>query len=210
VLNANPAGTYWWKKNGNYIPGGTNPTYTATSAGSYTVDIISVCSASSAPTIITVNPLPTATITQAGNVLTAPAGFAAYQWYKNSTPIAGATSNSYTATQSGSYYVVVTNSNNCSGQSNTIGLTVGIDDVSAGTAIEVYPNPNKGSFTVALPDSRVPTHVSIISSLGHKVQAEVSRTGQTLQINCAGLASGIYSIELVYANEVIRSKFCKQ
>jgi len=42
------------------------------------------------------------------NVLSVSSGYGSYQWYKNGSAISGATSNSYSATSSGSYYVKVT------------------------------------------------------------------------------------------------------
>ncbi|HWQ33930.1 MAG TPA: hypothetical protein VNQ79_13855 [Blastocatellia bacterium] len=50
-------------------------------------------------------------------VLTADSGFASYQWCKDGADIEGATSASYTATESGDYNVKVTNADGCKGTS---------------------------------------------------------------------------------------------
>ncbi|MCR4392179.1 MAG: lamin tail domain-containing protein, partial [Candidatus Acetothermia bacterium] len=46
-----------------------------------------------------------------------------YQWYKDGTPIAGATGATYEATQAGTYHVVVTDANGCTDDSNETVVT---------------------------------------------------------------------------------------
>jgi hypothetical protein len=91
------------------------------------------CSATSTPIVVTVQALPTATITAAGattvcqgNTVVLNAATATgntYQWRNGTTAISGATASSYTASGSGSYAVVVT-SNGCSATSTPIVVTV--------------------------------------------------------------------------------------
>ncbi|MBC7864793.1 MAG: T9SS type A sorting domain-containing protein, partial [Bacteroidia bacterium] len=122
ILAANTGGgfAYQWKNNGTNISGATNQNYAATSNGSYTVVVTNTCgTAASAAVIVTVNPLPSATITPAGSttfcanesvVLNAPtAANRTYQWLKGGNNISGATQSSYTATSGGTYKVSVTN-----------------------------------------------------------------------------------------------------
>ena len=138
LLNANTGTglTYQWKNNGTNINGATSASYTATTAGSYTLVVTNSngCSATSTATSVTVNAIPTATITAGGAtsfcqggsvVLNANTGAGlTYQWKNNGTNINGATSASYTATTAGSYTVVVTNSNGCSATSSATSVTV--------------------------------------------------------------------------------------
>ena len=138
VLNANTGTglTYQWKLNGTNITGATTSSYTANASGSYTVVVTntSACSATSTAAVVTVNALPTATITpatsttfcQGGNVvLNANTGTGlSYQWRLNGTNITGATSSSYTANASGFYTVVVTNTSTCSATSTATVVTV--------------------------------------------------------------------------------------
>jgi hypothetical protein len=87
----------------------------------------------SATATVTVNALPTATITpatattfcQGGSVvLNANTGAGlTYQWFNNTSAISGATSASYTATMSGSYTVTVTNAATCSSTSTAVDVT---------------------------------------------------------------------------------------
>ncbi|KAK6022273.1 PKD domain protein, partial [Ostertagia ostertagi] len=115
-----PGLTYQWRLNGANIPGATNNTYAATAAGSYRLVLSNgSCTDTSAVVTVTVNPIPTATATATGPVnfcqggsviLNANTGTGiTYQWLRNNTVIAGATTTSYTATTTGTYSVVVTN-----------------------------------------------------------------------------------------------------
>ncbi len=56
--------------------------------------------------------------------LDAGAGYAAYQWLLNNTPLAGATRQTLTILASGNYSVFVTNSGSCQGTSKTMAVTV--------------------------------------------------------------------------------------
>jgi hypothetical protein len=138
ALNANTGTglTYQWRLNGNPISGGTSSSYTANASGSYTVVVTnaSTCSSTSTGTVVTVNALPTATLTpatattfcQGGSVvLNANTGTGlTYQWFNNASVINGAAGVSYTATASGSYTVVVTNSNGCNATSSATSVLV--------------------------------------------------------------------------------------
>ena len=89
---------------------------------------------------LTVNPIPSPSISASGPLtfcdgmtvmLNANAGSGlTYQWKKNGISILGATSNAYTASQSGSYTVEETNSNNCSAASSPQAVTVNNCNVS--------------------------------------------------------------------------------
>ena len=107
-----PAGlSYAWSN------GATSQSITVSASGSYSVTTTNAngCSATSSPTVVTVNPLPDATVTPSGPTvfcagesvtLTAPAGLS-YAWSN------GATSQSITVNASGTYGVTVTNASGC-------------------------------------------------------------------------------------------------
>jgi hypothetical protein len=136
VLNGNTGTglTYVWKNSGAAISGVTSASYTANTAGSYTIDVTANgCTTSSAATLVTVNTPPAATITATGNttfcaggsvVLNANAGTGlSYVWKNNGTPISGATSASYSANASGNYTIDVT-ANGCPATSLATIVTV--------------------------------------------------------------------------------------
>jgi hypothetical protein len=138
-LAANTASgyTYQWRLNGKAISGATSASYAAKSGGVYKVVVTNAsgCTDSSSGTTVTINSLPTASINTISSATTfcsggsvtfgALTGFGySYQWLLNNSPISGATSSSYTATQTGSYAVKVTGPGGCSAISSALGVTV--------------------------------------------------------------------------------------
>lgn len=130
-----PAGnTYQWSLNGSAISGATSNSYTAIASGNYNVVVTTLngCSSTSTTEIITVNPLPTATITAAGpttfcignSVTLNSSPGTSYQWLFNGSTIGGATSSSYSANATGNYAVIVTNSSGCSKTSSPQAIIV--------------------------------------------------------------------------------------
>ncbi len=98
-----------------------------------------------------------------------------YQWYISGTPIIGAVSQFYTASQSGFYSVFVTdNTNGCVASSQPAYVTcsgVGIEEFDLADAIVIYPNPSSGSFNIQssgiFTDEKV--KISIINVYGQSI-----------------------------------------
>jgi hypothetical protein len=122
LLSANPTSgvTYQWFKDGSVISGSIASTYTANATGSYQVRTTKNsgvgCDSLSLPFILNVNSLPISVIQGAANQngcgslnLTATTAGMQYQWRRNNSNISGATTQTYSANQSGSYTVIVTN-----------------------------------------------------------------------------------------------------
>jgi RHS repeat-associated protein len=128
----------WLNGQGNSIAGATGSTYTATSGDNYSVRVTNAngCTGtSSSATTVTVYALPaTPTITPltavsrcAGETVSLQASSSSqYQWRKNGADIVGETNQQLNTTTSGSYQVVVYNSNGCSSISGSI--TVAVND----------------------------------------------------------------------------------
>ena len=89
-----------------------------------TIYQIETCAQRSGITITPTTPLPVC----AGNTIALTGTNVAnttYQWYMNGSPIANQTSTSYTATSSGNYQLMVTNSTNaCSGKTDFVNVTI--------------------------------------------------------------------------------------
>ena len=125
---------YQWLNNGAPLAGATNINYTTYASGSYSVQISnSTCVDTSAPTVVSAVAPPVAQITTSGSLnlcagqttlLSASTGNNyTYQWYEDDGGIGGATGSTYSAGDSASYYVVVTEGT-CSAQSDSVVVTV--------------------------------------------------------------------------------------
>lgn len=122
-----------WLLNGNPIAGATTSTLTVKNSGNYTLrQTLSGCSATSAITTVTSNPLPSLPVITPGFdqtlcdgqsvVLRTIGNFQQYQWQNNLVDIPGATSDSLVVTSNGNYRLVVTNAAGCSRNSDDVAL----------------------------------------------------------------------------------------
>ncbi|MCB9184764.1 MAG: T9SS type A sorting domain-containing protein [Flavobacteriales bacterium] len=135
---------YQWRRDGANISGATASTYTATLAGTYTVQTTANgCSSVSSGIPVTVGTTPAATVSASGattfcsgNSVTLSVGTGTgytYQWRRNGTNVSGATANTYSATATGSYSVVVSNGG-CTATSGNTSVTVNASPTATVTA----------------------------------------------------------------------------
>jgi hypothetical protein len=183
VITVNPLPTVSVSPNGNVavcagdsvqltVTGGTSFAWSNNAAGSsvwvnqqgsYSVTATddNSCSAVSSPVNLTVNALPTATIIQNGNTLTASAA-SSYQWFLNGSIISNQINQVYTASQTGNYSVRVTDNSGCSAVSSELNVIISsIDEADVFADVKIYPVPNNGSFVIeSLPTSYVELSVT--------------------------------------------------
>ena len=133
VLSSSSGTSYAWFNNNTAIVQ-TVQALTAFSSGSYTVEVTNAggCSATSAPTVVTVNsmqPVPTITPLGAltfcagGSVVLSSSSGTGYTWYMNDMAI-GQTTQNLTIVSSGNYTVQVTNIAGCSATSDPVAVNV--------------------------------------------------------------------------------------
>ena len=181
-----------------------------TTGGNITVSAINSCGTSPVQTfsITSVSQSPTPTITQSGNTVSVTSSFSSYQWYFNSNPIAGATNQNYTATQSGNYYVLVTDGNNCSGQSNILNvIVVGLENISKEQDLLLYPNPNKGVFIVKgnLGSGNELVSLEVLDITGRVILKEfVSLKGGEIdkELKIKNTGAGVYLLRLSSSDKI--------
>jgi hypothetical protein len=134
TLTASGGNSYLWSN------GATTPSITVDASGTFTVrvtDANSCTSAPSAPVTVTVNPLPTVSITPTGplqfcegnSVVLVPTALPTgdtftYAWFNAADNSEVETTKDYVATTSGDYYLVVTNQNGCQQTSQTLTVIV--------------------------------------------------------------------------------------
>jgi hypothetical protein len=138
-------------------------------------------------------------ITANGPILTSSAA-TGNQWYKEGTVIPGATGQTYTATQSGWYWAVVSVNGCMSDTSNhEYILMTGIAQHHA-TSFTIYPNPNDGQFNVSFEANAATSYtISIFNNLGVKIYEEANIEGNgsfVKAIDLRPVPDGIYNVVL--------------
>ncbi len=161
-------------------------------------------------TVYSTPPFPTITVT--GDILTSSYA-STYQWQFNSTDIPGATNQSYTATQTGYYTVIITDENGCVSSATVYVEVTGIDNLSNDFGFSVYPNPSNGLFVVDFSDvdATGTDHITIdvVNSLGQKLYAVEKQKGSgplKTEIDLATVSEGVYFIVAGIAGEFFRVK----
>jgi hypothetical protein len=136
------------------------------------------------------------TIIKAGNVLTAPAGYSSYQWYRNDTAIIWATNASYTITQPGYYYVVAADPNGCVAQSNLISP---VEEVGFKNGLSIFPNPTTGIFTLAFDVPTDEVTVIVFNYTGGEVLRESYQSGSSRfshELDLTMISKGLYLLAI--------------
>lgn len=166
--------------------------------GVYTVTVTDAtgCARTQTFTVAEIPPF-TVTITADGNTMTASSGYI-YQWYLDGELIEGANEQTYTATTSGAYTVVITDEKGCSVSSEVYMLTVGIKDHISLTDLSIFPNPADEALTITF-DVAKPSDIYLqISDITGRViwQQIVFGSGtEMIQVQVAEWSAGIYVLQ---------------
>ena len=181
--NQSACGSYSW--NGQtYTQSGT---YTFTSTNANGCDSI-------ATLVLTINAFPTATATGNGEVLTSSTG-SSYQWIDCATnsAIQGATAQTYTASENGSYAVIVTNSSDCSDTSNCVIVeTINTNEIS-NFNINVNPNPSTGIFNIDF-ESPLESNLTVLDATGRIIYSAKIADDTALDLSFA--VTGVYYLQI--------------
>jgi len=160
-------------------------------------------------TDLNVNALPVPVITQSGNDLTSSSAVS-YQWHSSDTALTGATSQTYTVTASGLYSVMVTDANGCSGNSDTVVVTIAsLAEFAILPILQVFPNPMTDQAIVQFDrsDFKGPYTILVYNVLGEKQLEVVMASESQAIIQRNDLAPGIYFIELEGTSTTLVGKF---
>jgi len=200
------------------FPGGTpssstlqNPTVTYNTAGTHNAQLIATNSDGSDTLLFTnyinVNANPTAaTIVDNAGTLESSYTGSGNQWYLNGSPIGGATADTYTPTQGGSYTCIYTDGNGCtSTASNAIVSTLSLEETSI--SFSIYPNPATDKLIIDA-GTIVKATVKLLDLSGRVVLS--IKMNQSLQtIDLSTLSNGVYMIKVEYGDQSITKKIVK-
>jgi hypothetical protein len=215
--------SYQWTVNGNNI-GTDSPTYS--DGALINSDVISCiltsnasCSsgspANSNSVNMIVNSIPIApVITQIFDTLFSSV-VNGNQWYLGSTgnPIVGATSQYYITTTNDDYYVIVTDSNGCvSDTSNIFNVfTVSINNLNTEFNINIYPNPNNGSFNIQLNNPlNEKVTIELFDAIGQLVYKSNLTNTNKHDFNLREVSGGLYTIKITTSHNSLTRKLIIQ
>jgi len=203
VLTSNTANGNKWHVNGSPINGAIDAGYTASTPGSYSVQITdgnSCSSAASIPVAVTVNALPLTPTVSAGGVTTFCSGDSVVltsdassgnKWYLNGSPINGAIKAGYKASATGSYNVQITDGNSCSSAASIpIAVTV--------RALPLTPTVSAGGVTTFCSGDSVV--LTSNASSGNKWYLNGSAVSAAINVDYKAIATGNYSVRVTDGN----------
>lgn len=155
---------------------------------------------------VNIQPIFNTTVLNGGTITALMAGTGVtYQWYKclngNSTMISGATSQSFTPTENGSYQVKIEVPGCGSVFSNCVVIdSLGIDDDVFSGKLKIYPNPSRGQFTIET-GTIVTEKITVIDNLGRIIKT-VRPSSTKTELDIAGFSDGIYLIKIEDNNNI--------
>ncbi len=188
-----------------------------TEAGNYLDTTTSVIGVDSIVYLtLTVNPAPDKpTATLSGTTLTT-ATATGYQWYKDGSIITGATNQTYNATASGNYTVVVTNTYGCySEPSEPVSVVIsGIEDINP-FGLKVFPNPMQSHTRIEYYLATTQqVNITLYDVAGNSIETIINTykpAGDHYIVwRNPGLANGIYYMVMTSGNEKSTTKLVIQ
>ncbi|MEO5572370.1 MAG: T9SS type A sorting domain-containing protein [Bacteroidia bacterium] len=208
-----PAGfSYLWNN------GATTQAIDVSTAGTYNVTItgfnINYTVVSPPVTfIVDMITIPNPVLTFANNTISSSVNSTSYNysWTYNGMPVAGATTFTIPASQSGCYAVTIQDPGGCFVTSDTLCvIPLGINEINADQHTRLYPNPAHDKITMSI-DLNKNTDLSLqLSDFAGRVimsQKQSARAGtNNYEINLAEFAKGIYMLTILSADESRKMK----
>lgn len=200
-INASGANTYIWSTGANTYSIVTTPSITT----SYTVVGMDINNCANTATVsVTVNPIPTMSISSTSSLICvgetatlSVSGANTYTWSTTQNVLSISVSPSVTTT----YTVNGTDNNGCENFaviSQSVSACLGIETLasSASDYIYVYPNPCNGNFTI---ETEQETSIFITNTLGEIILTQILQQGVNT-INISSQACGMYFIKYENSN----------
>jgi PKD repeat protein len=211
--------SYQWRRNGNVISGGTNRIINLTTAGAYTVGVVTAngCKANSDTTSVTYFSKPSASFTSSmqagmGSImnLTNTSSAGTIRWYFgdafNSTSTQA--NPTFWYQQNGTYSIrlVVTNVNGCSDSTSAsimvTGVRTSLNDLVEPLRINVFPNPFTETMQIEIENATVPfgnnDKIMVTNALGQTVYQAVWNQ-KRMSLDTQTWSEGMYQV-MIYTN----------
>ena len=215
TLTSSPAISYLWST------GSTLASISTAIAGNYTVEVTdnNGCKKTSSVTAVTVNALPTATITATGNTSFCQGGSVelssstgtSYEW-KQGTTVLSTTTKTFSSTTAGSYTVKVTDGNGCTKVSDAIDLKLldctGLEELTF-ESINTYPNPTVGKLNLFTSVELINANVQLVDIAGKVVYSSKMnfKENSSTEFDFNELSNGNYILKVnEYQTKVVINK----
>ncbi|MEJ6757534.1 MAG: T9SS type A sorting domain-containing protein [Crocinitomicaceae bacterium] len=183
--------SYVWALDGN----------TYTTAGQYTAVLANAAGCDSTVTLdLTINTVDNTT-SVAGNTFTANLAGGTYLWIDcvTNNTIATETNQSFTPTTPGDYAVIVSDGT-CSDTSDCVTSTVGLNENTLSKGFEIFPNPTKGAFTIAISGIVTDKVTVIITEARGKVimTQEFTNVSESMElpVHLNSMEAGVYFVTI--------------
>ena len=147
-----------------------------------------------------------------GDVLTVANTSATYQWIDcgTHTAISGATGQTYTATVTGNYEVMLTETGCVDTSACNMVTVTGINTYENNQGVSMYPNPASDALFIQTTASFENATIEVYDMIGQKVLVEKVQNNLT-KISLGSLINGVYQIRVMNNNTLIyQSRVVKQ
>ncbi len=163
---------------------------------------------------VTVNVSPTPpqpTVSANGATLTCNPSATSYQWYLNGSPIPGATSQTYVATQDGYYSVWISNSAGCQSSSSSVYVILtNVKNVAVSYGIKMTPNPASDYIQISgSQEKQIILRITDLSGKEVYVSTIDLNKNHIQTIDISKFEAGIYLIEISNENFKVVEKLVK-
>jgi len=150
------------------------------------------------------------TISLNGNTIEATTGFNNYQWYdENNNSINGATTDKFSPTSQGEYYVEIIDSNGCVSTSLSIFVVINFMNENV-IELNIFPNPTLGEFTIE--STKKLNNITVLNSAGKRVIIldNNSTFEEQTKIDLSPFTKGLYFIQIKLNNQLINHRIILQ
>ncbi|HNQ11591.1 MAG TPA: PKD domain-containing protein [Bacteroidia bacterium] len=152
-------------------------------------------------------PAPTITILGGNTLISSPG--VSYQWYLNSSPIAGAVFQVYTATQAGSYTVSTFDSSGCFAASQPA-IILSTEEYEE-DYFTVFPNPALDRILVKFAKYSA-DKIEVFNLMGQDISHSVKKSELSeleIELTISNLENGVYFLQLSWPDKIMRNVFVK-
>ncbi len=204
---------YQWTLDGENIEGETGTSIELTESGLYSANVIfnGDCAIATSEIEAIFNTPVEPVVSASMNILIGN-NAASWQWFLDGNPIAGATEQSFTVLESGSYALETVDENGCTAISLGEQIVIsGIYDTESGV-VQILPNPFSDNLELRLTTDASTAAWRIFDVTGKSVaQAQNTATNGSVFVDTQDWASGMYFLEVILnGNFVVVEKVVKR